>query len=157
MIDGIPFTFFAEGVPYPQPRAIPNWYTKTMHQSSKVIPWKRDVMRALVQFVGDHEPTAREVKVSGCFYCLRPLSHYTLAGNLTKSASPYPTSKRTGDIDNLIKPVLDQITKHGQVWLDDSQVCALDFDKVYAPRGTTTGVYVVITYYDPRYRSLGGG
>lgn len=152
MSNGIPFTFFAEGVPYPQPRAIPNWYMKTTHESSKVKPWKRCIMRALVAQVGRHIPTVREVKVSGCFYCVRPKSHYTKRGGLKKSAPPAPVSKRTGDLDNLIKPVLDQITRHGQIWVDDSQVCALDFDKVYAEPGDTTGVFVTITYYEHRYR-----
>lgn len=149
MSTGVPFSFFAEGTPFPQPRGIPNWGMKTISESSKVKPWKREVARALAHSRAPLGITGA-FRVSGCFYVRRPKSHYTLAGELKKSAPKYPTSKRVGDLDNLIKPVWDVMTRFG-VWGDDSWVCGVDMDKLYALKGHPTGVQIVVTRYEPRY------
>lgn len=145
MSNGVPFTFFVEGTPYPQPRGIPNWYMKTIVESGKVKPWKREIARALNRC---NAPTGLvgAFRVLGCFYVLRPKSHYTLKGKLKASAPKYPTSKRVGDLDNLIKPLWDVMTRYG-VWGDDSWVCGVDMDKEYALDGDPTGVQVVVTRY----------
>lgn len=43
-----------------------------------------------------------------------------------------PISLRAGDLDNLMKLVLDALTKSGRWWKDDSQVTRADHEKVYA-------------------------
>lgn len=154
MSNGVPFSFFAEGTPYPQPRGIPNWYTKTVHESAKVKPWKRDVAKGLVKSRVPTNLPRKAYRVSGCFYVRRPKSHYTLGGKLKKSAPEYPISKRVGDLDNLIKPVLDVMTRFG-VWGDDSWICGCDIDKLYAEPDEPTGVFLTVEPFKPRYTGRG--
>jgi len=62
------------------------------------------------------------LKVRIILFILRPKSVKT----------KYPISKRTGDVDNHSKTILDAITKTAMVWHDDSQVVDLDIKKRYA-------------------------
>lgn len=150
MSNGVPFTFFVEGTPYPQPRGIPNWRMRTISESGKVKPWKREVSRGLNAYKVPTGIPRGALRVSGCFYVRRPNSHYTLKGLLKASAPEYPVSKRVGDLDNLIKPVWDVMTRYG-VWGDDSWICGVDMDKLYALKNEPTGVFITVEKYTPRY------
>ncbi len=150
MSNGVPFTFFAEGTPFPQPRGIPNWAMHTITESGKVKPWKREVSRGLNYFKVPTGVPRGALRVSGCFYVRRPKSHYTLKGTLKASAPKYPISKRVGDLDNLIKPVWDVMTRYG-IWGDDSWICGVDMDKLYAEPLEMTGVQVTVESFKPRY------
>jgi crossover junction endodeoxyribonuclease RusA len=46
----------------------------------------------------------------------------------------YPPDRRKRDIDNLVKPTLDALTKAG-VWLDDEQVEELTIRRLNVSRG----------------------
>lgn len=150
MSNGVPFTFFAEGTPFPQPRGIPNWVMRTINESGKVKPWKREVSRGLSYFGVPVGIPRGALRISGCFYIRRPKSHYTLKGKLKASAPKYPISKRVGDLDNLIKPVWDVMTRYG-IWGDDSWICGVDMDKLYAEPHEVTGVQVTVEQFKPRY------
>jgi len=58
----------------------------------------------------------------------------------TRLGSPHV---KKPDIDNLVKLVLDGITKSGRVWFDDNQVCAISARKIYSE---LVGTDVVIKY-----------
>lgn len=53
-----------------------------------------------------------------------------------------PTGARDGDVDKLVRALLDGITKAGNVWADDSRVAELHTTKVFGP---APGVHVTIT------------
>lgn len=76
------------------------------------------------------------------FVLERPKSHWTKAGNLTKSAPRWCTSKKAGDLTNHRKAVEDALT--GVVYCDDSQVVEGFTAKRYAARGESPGVMIQI-------------
>ena len=86
------------------------------------------------------------VTVSLRFAFVRPASHYGTgrnAANLKASAPLYPATrhhKSGGDIDKLVRAVLDAMT--GVVYADDSQVVALA--PVWKVWGSMSGVHVVV-------------
>jgi len=57
-------------------------------------------------------------------YVLMQRAGKSLAGRLDVAIFAFPPDKRTRDLDNLLKPVLDSLTKAG-VWKDDGQIDAL--------------------------------
>lgn len=75
------------------------------------------------------------------FSFLRPKSHYTTKGALTKSA-PYRCTNRIGDIDKLIRAVFDAMTSIAYV--DDSQIVSVTAHKEYAPRDGREGVHIQV-------------
>lgn len=77
------------------------------------------------------------VKVSLVFKFVRPLSHIKKGPNqsikLKYWAPLYPTSRACGDIDKLIRAVLDALT--GKAYADDSQVINISAFKTYTYAG----------------------
>lgn len=58
----------------------------------------------------------------------------------------FPNKRRTGDIDNLVKPVLD--AANGIIWQDDCQVVAIGATKKY---GTMPGVDLQVEQHRELY------
>jgi Holliday junction resolvase RusA-like endonuclease len=75
------------------------------------------------------ELTLAPVSVSITFAMPRPKSHSGTKG-LKPSAPVVHVGKP--DVDNLAKLILDQITRSGCVWRDDSQVVSLTVHKFWA-------------------------
>ena len=75
------------------------------------------------------KPLKGPIKVEINFYFVKPKS----------SKQKYPINKRSGDLDNLAKAVLDSLNKI--VYEDDSQVIALTCSKYYR---ITSGIEVKI-------------
>ena len=69
------------------------------------------------------------------FHFLRPKSHLTSKGVLTKAAPLFPTGRQIGDTDKLIRSVCDALT--GYCWYDDSQVVDIQASKRFGPRDQT--------------------
>lgn len=56
---------------------------------------------------------------------------------------PFPTSRYDGDVDKLVRALLDAMTSI--VYVDDSQVCDSSEQKRYAPSPDKTGVWIYIS------------
>lgn len=65
----------------------------------------------------------------------------------TVSARSVPTTRSTGDIDKLVRCVLDALTQGG-VLRDDSQVTSLRTRKVYFAPGTQEGATISVRRVD---------
>lgn len=101
-----------------------------------------DEWRAVVAaIVGQHLPHAHPgeaVGVEVTFTLTRPASHYGQGRNAQRvlpSAPAHPTPRGTGDIDKLVRLILDALQDAGVV-RDDSQVVEIVARKTY-PNTTT--------------------
>ncbi len=146
-------TFFAAGVPVPQPRprvstrgGFARAYVPSKHA---VHEWRQAVTEAFHgPVVGPY--TARACGVDIAVFLPRPKSHFRTGrfGHLVKDAAPrHPCARGTGDGDNYAKAVLDAL--EGQAFGDDSQVCDLTVRKRYATEESPPGVRVSIYTIDP--------
>jgi Holliday junction resolvase RusA-like endonuclease len=140
-------TFLVTGAPIPQPRprfrSIPMGKGKARAQAytpakHKVTVWRKKVAACLARM--NLTPTTEPVRVQLNFFIKRPKAHFGTGGNegrLRDSAPEFPVTKSTGDIDNLVKAVLDEM--NGVVFEDDAQVLHLIATKRYH-NGSTTGM-----------------
>ena len=143
-------TFQITGEPKGQPR--PRAFARKMgavhvarfYDSDVADAWKGAVMLAIMQAAkvgnGWHF-TSEAVSVSLNFAMPRPKSHFGAKG-LKPSAPVHHSGKP--DADNLAKLVMDQITKSGKIWRDDSQVVTLIVHKLWAS-GNESGCAVLIS------------
>jgi len=99
-------------------------------------------MLAIIKAANAHKwtLTLRPVAILMCFSMPRPKSHFGAKG--LKASAPVHHSGKP-DADNLAKLVMDQITKSGRVWRDDSQVVSLRVEKLWAS-GNESGCSVLI-------------
>jgi len=142
-------TFQVTGEPkgQPRPRAFArkmgNVHVARFYDSDVADAWKRQVALAVMQAVNVSKWALTEapVAVELRFAMPRPKSH-TGAKGMKPSAPQFHAGKP--DVDNLAKLVLDQITKNGRIWRDDSQVVSLRCDKFWA-LGNEQGCSVMIT------------
>ena len=124
--------FFVEGDPKPQPRlrAFSINGTARVYDPHTAEGWKSAIADAARPHCPP-EPWRGAVGVMLLFNFKRPKSHYRTgkrAGELREDVPDWHTKKPDGD--NLVKAVLDAMTLLG-FWVDDSQVCSLEVDKVY--------------------------
>lgn len=108
--------------------------------NKRLKPWRLLVSDAALSTA--HPLTPQPVSISITFRFLRPRSHFTRSGTLTKSAPAYLTSKARGDIDKLSRAVLDALT--GTLLHDDSQVVSLNAQKRYATPEERPGALITI-------------
>ena len=142
-------TFQVTGEPKGQPR--PRAFARKMgsvhvarfYDSDVADTWKQAVQRALLDaaHASRWELTLGPVSVSLNFAMPRPKSHFGAKG-LKPSAPVHHSGKP--DADNLAKLVMDQITKSGKIWRDDSQVATLIVHKIWAS-GNESGCAVLIS------------
>jgi Holliday junction resolvase RusA-like endonuclease len=85
--------------------------------------------------------TSEAVSVSITFAMPRPKSHSGAKG--LKASAPVAHVGKP-DVDNLAKLILDQLTRSGNVWRDDSQVVSLMAHKFWA-LGNKHGCWVSIS------------
>jgi len=119
----------------PRPRAFArkmgNAHVARFYDSDVADAWKGAVQRALSEMLKQirWELTLGPVSVSINFGMPRPKWH-----NGTKGLKPRApmTHVSKPDVDNLAKLILDQITRSGCVWRDDSQVVSLTVHKFWA-------------------------
>lgn len=140
--------FRVTGEPKGQPR--PRAFARKMgaihvarfYDSDVADEWKRAVQIVVRDAATVHKwpLTLGPVAISMCFAMPRPKSHSGAKG-LKPSAPVHHSSKP--DADNLAKLVMDQITRSGKIWRDDSQVVSLRVDKMWAS-GNESGCSVLI-------------
>ena len=140
--------FQITGEPKGQPR--PRAFARKMgavhvarfYDSDVADEWKRAVQIVVLDAASVHRwpLTLGPVAISMCFCLPRPKSHFGAKG-LKPSAPVHHSGKP--DADNLAKLVMDQITKSGRIWRDDSQVVSLRVQKLWAS-GNESGCSVLI-------------
>ena len=145
----ITLTFQVTGQPkgQPRPRAFArkmgNVHVARFYDSDVADEWKSAVQIVVRDAATVHKwpLTLGPVSISMCFSLPRPKSH-TGAKGLKPSAPVHHSGKP--DADNLAKLVMDQITKSGKIWRDDSQVVTLIVHKLWAS-GNESGCAVLIS------------
>lgn len=95
--------------------------------NQRLKPWRLMISDAAIATA--YPLSQQPVSITITFRFLRPKSHYTRSGTLTRSAPTHLTSKQKGDIDKLSRAVLDALT--GTLLHDDSQVVQLSAQKRY--------------------------
>jgi Holliday junction resolvase RusA-like endonuclease len=140
------FTVTGEPKGQPRPRAFArkmgSVHVARFYDSDVADEWKRAVQIVVLDASIVHKwpLTLGPVAISMCFSLPRPKSHFGAKG-LKPSAPVHHSGKP--DADNLAKLVMDQITKSGRVWRDDSQVVSLRVEKLWAS-GNESGCSVLI-------------
>ena len=130
-------TFQVTGEPkgQPRPRAFArkmgNVHVARFYDSDVADAWKSAVQIALLEMAKQTrwELTLGPVSVSLTFAMPRPKSHFGTKG--LKASAPVAHVGKP-DVDNTCKLILDQITRSGCVWRDDSQVVSLSVHKFWA-------------------------
>jgi len=140
------FTITGEPKGQPRPRAFArkmgNVHVARFYDSDVADEWKRAVQIVVLDASIVHKwpLTLGPVAISMCFSLPRPKSHFGAKG-LKPSAPVAHVGKP--DVDNLAKLILDQITRSGRIWRDDSQVVSLRVEKLWAS-GNESGCSVLI-------------
>jgi Holliday junction resolvase RusA-like endonuclease len=140
------FTVTGEPKGQPRPRAFARKmgavHVARFYDSDVADEWKRAVQIVVLDASIVHKwpLTLGPVAISMCFSLPRPKSHFGAKG--LKASAPLHHSGKP-DADNLAKLVMDQITKSGKVWRDDSQVVSLRVEKLWAS-GNGSGCSVLI-------------
>jgi Holliday junction resolvase RusA-like endonuclease len=142
-------TFTVQGEPKGQPR--PRAFARKMgsihvarfYDSDVADAWKNAVTLAVIEAARKDKwaLTLHAVSVSLNFAMPRPKSHFG-ANGLKPSAPAFHAGKP--DVDNLVKLILDRITRSERIWRDDSQVASLTVHKFYAA-GNEQGCSVSIS------------
>jgi len=140
------FTVTGDPKGQPRPRAFArkmgSIHVARFYDSDVADEWKRAVQIVVLDASIVHKwpLTLGPVAISMCFSLPRPKSHFGAKG--LKASAPLHHSGKP-DADNLAKLVMDQITKSGKVWRDDSQVVSLRVEKLWAS-GNESGCSVLI-------------
>lgn len=102
-----------------------------MEQVKGIRAWMR-VIRAALPVPAPQWREHAPVAIDATFYFSRPKSHYTARGKLSATGrrQPYPPGRYYGDVDKLLRAVLDALT--GPVLADDSQVVEVTGRKEWA-------------------------
>ena len=140
------FTITGEPKGQPRPRAFArkmgSVHVARFYDSDVADEWKRAVQIVVLDASIVHKwpLTLGPVAISMFFSLPRPKSHFGAKG--LKASAPVHHSGKP-DVDNLAKLVMDQITKSGRIWRDDSQVVSLRVEKLWAS-GNESGCSVLI-------------
>jgi Holliday junction resolvase RusA-like endonuclease len=138
--------FFIYGDPkgQPRPRAFARKmgakYVARVYDSDVADEWKRAVDLAIVKECLESKPifdSESAFDVEAHFFMRRPKSHFSTNGVLKQKAQTLHVQKP--DADNLIKLVLDRITRSEKIWCDDSQVSHLTVAKYWADKDENVG------------------
>ena len=134
------FTVAGRAVPQGSKRAFVNKSTgraMMLESSSRHKHWRQLVALCAQESKRRPDvPLDEPVIVAVTFSFARPKSHYVIrkTGNLLKMDAPlWATSRAIGDIDKLLRSVLDAITDAG--WIRDDSLIA----RVFADKTYTTG------------------
>jgi crossover junction endodeoxyribonuclease RusA len=113
-----------------------------VESSLRLKPWRTDVREALAasQPVGWNREGPMGMSLD--FRFTRPKSHYTASGFLTKRAPAAPVGRNTGDIDKLIRAVMDAGTTIA--YNDDAQIVEVSATKVFCLKEDQPGVSICI-------------
>lgn len=142
--------FVAYGKPCAQGSKVRTKYALRDSNDAQLTPWRNTVSGAARQAATlDALPRLDgDLAVRATFYFDRPRAHYRTGRNahlLRDGAPAYP--RRVGDIDKLLRALLDAITDSG-AWLDDAQVTHIRAAKRWTdPLGPMPSPGVVVEVY----------
>jgi Holliday junction resolvase RusA-like endonuclease len=143
--------FFIPGDPkgQPRPRAFARKmgakYVARVYDSDVADEWKRAVDLAIVKECLESKPifdSESAFDVEAHFFMRRPKSHFSANGVLKQKAKTLHVQKP--DADNLVKLVLDRLTRSEKIWRDDSQVSHLIINKFWSEHDAGIGCQIVI-------------
>lgn len=104
---------------------------RMVESSDRVAAWRTDVRdKVEAAMTVPFEPTPSAVVLSARFVFVRPKSHYGTGRNseiLKQSAPRLPMDSNRGDLDKLLRAVLDAMT--GVAFADDGQVAKINAGK----------------------------
>jgi len=130
-----PIVVIAYGKPITQGSKTKNRYGATYDDNAETLkPWREAVKTAALDVMQLADRLTGPVSVTATFCFNRPAGHYRTGKNahlLRDGAPPWPASRSSGDLDKLERSCFDALTDAG-VWVDDSQVVAVDARKVWA-------------------------
>jgi crossover junction endodeoxyribonuclease RusA len=138
---GHALTFTVLGKPAPQGSKRYIGRGRMIESSMAAGPWRDKIAAETRRAWGYADPLAGPVAVAVEFFFARPAAHFGTGRNravLKPGSPPWPIG-RTGDVDKLVRAVLDGITI-GRAIADDAQVVELAASKHYSetPRCTIT-------------------
>jgi crossover junction endodeoxyribonuclease RusA len=136
-------TFFVEGVSRPQGSKRSLGSGRMIEASPHIKSWRHDVRYGAQQHRPASWETTAPMSVSIAFCFLRPKSHYNSKGNLTLKSPARATSKSIGDIDKLVRGILDALTT--VLFDDDSQVVEVNAYKRYCSATERPGAIITCT------------
>lgn len=129
-------TFFAPGIPVPQGSkkafVVGKRAVIVDVKPELLSAWRQQIARVAFSVFAYRNPIEGACRVDAAFVLPRKPS-------VTR---PLPVGARDGDIDKLVRALLDGITQAKNVWPDDSRVAELHTSKVF---GAAPGVHVTIT------------
>lgn len=136
----VAFEAFGRPVPQGSMRSLGKGRPSVHSNKALLLPWRQTIAVAAASGATAHgwDRTPGPVKVTARFFFDRPLGHYTKKG-LRPGAPVVPFGRGVGDLDKLVRAVLDAIGDSGAVWLDDSQVVAVGATKRYVPEQPVPG------------------
>ena len=143
--------FFIHGDPkgQPRPRAFARKmgakYVARVYDSDVADEWKKAVDFAIAKECFESKPifdSESAFDVTAHFFMRRPKSHFSTNGVVKQKASTRHVQKP--DLDNLIKLILDRVTRSEQSWRDDSQVSHLIINKFWSEHEAGIGCQLVI-------------
>jgi Holliday junction resolvase RusA-like endonuclease len=105
---------------------------RVAHDNDRTAAWSQALGWAARQALRGASFDAAAVEVRCSFVVPRPRDHYGTgrnAGQIKPGAPREPTSHATGDVDKLVRCLLDALT--GIAWADDSQVVEVRASKAY--------------------------
>jgi Holliday junction resolvase RusA-like endonuclease len=109
--------------------------------AKKLKPWREAVRQDAITAMAGRDPFTGPVTVTVRFALARPSS-------APKTRRTWPTGARSGDVDKLLRAILDALTDAG-VFADDAQVVRAEAIKDYAGYGlndrlTTPGAAITV-------------
>jgi Holliday junction resolvase RusA-like endonuclease len=105
--------------------------------------WTRELKRAAIEAGAPPAPLRGHWQVECTFVFVPPASKSLADPAIGKKLEPDGGLTNTGDIDKLLRAVLDAYT--GVFWINDAQVDCSHEEKIY---GTESGARIVITTHD---------
>ena len=140
--------FRIKGIPGAQGSKVLTRWGSMRESSAKVAPWRQAVMWT-TENEYQSPPIIDPVCVDITFFFARPKHHYGTGKNADKlkpSAPEHCTSCANGDLDKLVRGLLDPLTVRcgGNVLRDDSQVVRLRCSKQYASAEESPGALVLL-------------
>lgn len=123
----VKFVTVIEPKPCPRPRLAQGNH---VYMPSSYRQYQKAIVCDARQAMGNRKPLTAPLACVIDFYAAIPKSWSKRRKQLAESGKLRPTSKRRGDLDNLMKGVLDSC--NGIVYADDSQVVSSIVRKHYA-------------------------
>ena len=133
MANSLTFVVHSAGAPQGSKRHVGNGVM--VESSKRVKPFRQDVRFTALDTVDPAWDRTGPMSLTVDFHFVRPKSHFTSKGALTKRAPMFPTARTVGDIEKLCRALNDALS--GVLFDDDSQVVECHARKLYAETALT--------------------